>query len=403
MTPGRCAVLILAGLGLSAASPSAQAQWQDVLRNLRHPRPEVRLDAVNTLGEAGYVGAIEAVAPLVTDIDDRVQAAAIDAELSFFLTERIGAGTRVLSVGGGRSRAQEAFEAGPLVRTATPAPPVLLDALIAAMRDENARVRFDAVHALGFIGEPPFPAAQIPGLLDGLDHYDPILRMATVRVIGRFGLRETSGKLIEALADSNAIVRALAIESVGLVRDERALFTLRDLLERGRADPAALLLAIARIGAPQDLTLLRGRLADRSAAIRRAAVEGLGRLGDAESLPRIEALFKADRSDTVRLAAAYALQRLGQTQSHVMASMLFLEPLREQARQYLVELGSGALPGVKSALTAATNARHRADLLQLVGYLGGRDDIPVLEKFLVDRDQRIVRAATAAALRLRRQ
>ncbi|MCC7008443.1 MAG: HEAT repeat domain-containing protein [Acidobacteria bacterium] len=392
------AILVCAAVG----APSAQAQWQDVIRNLRHPKAAVRLEAVETLGNAGYVGAIEPVAPLVNDPDDRVQAAALEAELAFFLTERVsGGGARVLSLGGGRSRAQQAFEHGPLLRTATPAPPVLVDALIAAMRDENARVRFDAIHVLGFVAEPPLAAAQVAGVADGLDHYDPVMRMAAARVIGRLRLRDAAGKLTEALADSNATVRAFAVEAVGLLREEKALFTLRDLLERGRGDRATLLLAVARIAAPQDLALLRAELGDRQPFARRAAAEGLGRLADTESLPAIERLFKEDRSNEVRLAAAFALQRLGQTQSHVIASMLASEELRMQAWPYLFELGPDAAPGVRAALSSAVDSRYRADLIQMLGYLGTRDDVPLIEKFLVDRDQRLVRAATSATLRLR--
>ena len=66
-------------------------QWQDAIRNLRSPDVKVRLTAVEQLGQAGYSAAAEEVAPLVTDPDDRVQFAAIDAELTFFLVESIGA------------------------------------------------------------------------------------------------------------------------------------------------------------------------------------------------------------------------------------------------------------------------------------------------------------------------
>ncbi len=141
---------------------AAQPQWQDVIRNLRHPNAETRLDAVERLGRAGYVAAVDPLAPLVRDPDDRVQAAAIDAELTFFLSDRLS-DRRILGVGGSKSRAQLAFEGGPLLRTAVPAPPSLVDVLIAAIRDENARVRFDAVHALGFIAEAPLAARPVAG------------------------------------------------------------------------------------------------------------------------------------------------------------------------------------------------------------------------------------------------
>jgi HEAT repeat protein len=158
----------------------------------------------------------------------------------------------------------------------------------------------------------------------------------------------------------------------------------------------------ARIGAPADRDLLRRALGDRSAGARRAAAEGLGRLGDRESFEAIQRLSTSDSSDVVRLAAAFGLHQLGLVQSHTIASMLVVDDLRDQAREYLFDLGRAAVPGIQSVLEVATTARHRADLLQTVGYVGALDDVAVVEPFLKDRDERVVRAATNAILRLRR-
>ena len=195
--------------GAVAVASSTQSSWQDVIRNLRHPDPQVRLKSTQQLGEAGYVAAAEPVAALILDPDDRVQAAAIEAELAFFMIDRAG-GVRILGFGGSRSPAQEAFEAGPLLRAAPAAPAVIVDRLIAAMRDENARIRFDAVHALGAIAEPPLDVTQAKALADELDHYDPIIRAATARVLGRLRAADAADKLLAALADSSVIVRQFA-------------------------------------------------------------------------------------------------------------------------------------------------------------------------------------------------
>ena len=88
----------LAFLG-AAAAVSAQASWQDVIRNLRHPDPLIRLKSTEQLGAAGYVAAAEPVAALILDPDDRVQAAAIDAERGFFLLDRVSS-VRILGFGG---------------------------------------------------------------------------------------------------------------------------------------------------------------------------------------------------------------------------------------------------------------------------------------------------------------
>lgn len=397
-SPRRLLTLALAAAATTAVV--AQPQWQDVIRNLRHPDADTRLSAVERLGRANHVAAVEPVAPLVRDPDDRVQAAALEAELTFFLADRVS--DRRL-FGGGRSRAQQAFDAGPLVRTAAAAPPALIDALIAAIRDENARVRFDAVHALGFIAEPPLSPDQLRALTEELDHYDPVIRAATARVLGRFGQREAGDRLLAAIDDSRETVRVFAVEALGLIREDRAAPKLRDLIARadGR-DTEGLLLALARIAAPDDLAAFRQLLADRNAGARRAGAEGIGRAGDTASIDALEKLLTADREASVRLAAAFALQRLGRTQSHVIAARLAEDAEYIQARDYLLELGRGAVPGLYAALEVARTSRHRADLIQAIGYLGSPDDLAVLQAFLADRDERVQRAATSAVLRLKR-
>lgn len=398
----RTLVAAAAGLLLSVASPAAQPQWVDVIRNLRNPKPETRLDSLQKLESAAYVGAVEPVAELITDPDDRVQAAAIDAELTFFLTERV-AGSRGLA-GGGKSRAQVAFDTGPLVRGAGIAPPLLISRLIAAIRDENARIRFDAVHALGFIGEAPLGASESRALALELDHYDPIIRAATARVIGRLRAAEAGDKLIAGLSDSNALVRLYAIESLGWLRHERAAAALRDLVTRGRGEePAMALFALARMASPEDRERFRQRLADKSPAMRRSALEGIARVSDRDSLEAAKKMAASDSSASVKLAGAFAVQLLGgDVQTHTIASTLVVDDLAAQAREYLFELGRTAVPGIESVLKVATDSRHRADLIQAVGYVGTLDDVPLLEPFLRDRDERVSRAAGHAIARLRR-
>lgn len=394
-----CAAAVAFG---AATSLAAQPQWQDVIRNLRHPEAGRRLEAVERLDRANYVAAVDPIAPLVRDPDDRVQSAAIDAELTFFLSDRVS-DRRILGVGGSKSRAQLAFEAGPVLRTATPAPPALVEVLTTAIRDENARVRFDAVHALGFIAEAPLSAEQLRAVANELDHYDPVIRAATARVLGRLRQRDAGDRLMAAMDDSSGTVRQFAVESLGLVREDRALPRLRDLIARaGSRNVDGLALALARIGAPDDLAYFKEHLADRSAGARRAAAEGIGRIGDRASVGALETLATTDRASAVRLAAAFALHRLGQNQTQAIAAALAEEALATQAREYLFEIGREAVPGVRAALAGATESRHRADVVQIIGYLGDASSLAIVQPLLADPDERVQRAANAAVTRIRR-
>jgi HEAT repeat protein len=396
--------LTLAGIIIATAGVllAAQANWQDVVRNLRNPDPQIRLKSTQQLSGSGYVEAAEPVAPLLQDPDDRVQAAAIEAELGFFLIDRIG-GVRIMGFGGSKSTAQEAFEAGPLVRAAPPAPAAVIDRLIVAMRDENPRIRFDAVHALGAIAEAPLPPAQVKALADELDHYDPIIRAATARVLGRLRAAEGADRLLATLADSNAVVRQFAVEALGMIRDNKAAAPLLDLVSRGRAPAASqALLALARMGYAPSRDEFRNRLTDRDPAMRRAAAEGLGRLQDRESLDALRGIEESDRAEEVRLAAAFAVDRLGDSQAHVLAAHMILKDVAVQSCDYLLEIGRPALGGVRATLDVAKDHRHRADLVHLIGFIGTRDEIGWVETFVSDRDERVRRAAADAIARLKR-
>lgn len=69
--------------------------------------------------------------------------------------------------------------------------------------------------------------------------------------------------------------------------------------------------ALARIASPASIPLFRERLQDKDPYIRRAAMEGIGRTRDAESADALERAATADDAPMVRLAAVFALQQLG--------------------------------------------------------------------------------------------
>src|SRR5687768_16065124 len=138
-----------------------QAQYQDVVRMLRHPDPEQRLRSVEMLREAAYPEAAEPIAALVIDPDDRVQLAAIETELTLFM---VNDGTRKrfgFMTSRPKSLGLAAFEAGPAAVKPVPVPAVLVDNLLTALDDASDRVRFEAIHALGALAKAPLTVPQI--------------------------------------------------------------------------------------------------------------------------------------------------------------------------------------------------------------------------------------------------
>jgi HEAT repeat protein len=98
--------------------------------------------------------------------------------------------------------------------------------------------------------------------------------------------------------------------------------------------------ALARIGAPDSVPLFKERLQDKDPYIRRAAAEGLGRAGDAASIDALERNVTIDESPMVRIAAAFALQKLGRNYGSRLVDLMGSSKVLPQGQEYLVELGA---------------------------------------------------------------
>jgi HEAT repeat protein len=98
----------------------------------------------------------------------------------------------------------------------------VVDALMAATRDEDATVRYQAIDALGRHGDPRAAAVLIPALSDA----DPAIRAVTIEALHQCGVRSAVPLLVAALADMNPTVRRHAAMALGDLGDEHVLSAL---------------------------------------------------------------------------------------------------------------------------------------------------------------------------------
>ena len=390
-------------LVLSTQAAGQQAQFQDVVRMLRHPDARERLRSVRMLREAGYMEAAEPLAPLIADPDDDVQLAAIETELSLFVLDD---GTR-RKLGGlmtsrPKSLALAAFEGGPSVVKPAAVPPAVIDNLLVAIDDASDRVRFEAIHAVGALATAPLTTPQIRRLVAGLDHYDPIVRAASARVIARLQVKEAEDALIQAIGDSNQAVRQFAMYALGELESQRAIPALKHQIENYRSNTQATwaLLALAKIGDPSTADLFRQYIAAKDPGFRAASAEGLARTGAADYVPQIEQRLQNERGPAVRLAYFFALHKLGRNSLDQIVSALADDGAAAQAIEYLVELG----PSIAKDLTPYLASREdnvRGRVAQVLGLIGTADVLPALESARMDRNEAVARAVAAAIDRIK--
>jgi HEAT repeat protein len=305
---------ILALLVLAAAAPAAaqQVRFDDVIRNLRNPDPEVRLEAVRLLREAKYPEAIVPVAALITDPVDQIQLEAIATELSFFLGEEVSPRKRVALVFERRSsgHAAAAFDAGPLVVLPRPVPSEIIRGLLQAADDEAAKVRMEAIYALGVIARPPFPSEFEAPLIKVLDHYDPAMR-AAAEGLGRSGdTSEMTAMQTGAGTDPSEMVRAamaFALHKLGRNYVPR----LAEFMDSSKTAP--------QVGeyflelGPGVVPALLPHLQDPDASIRANIAVVLGGIGGEETVKALQPLLQDKDSDVAR-AAQRAISRIKESQ-----------------------------------------------------------------------------------------
>jgi HEAT repeat protein len=97
--------------------------------------------------------------------------------------------------------------------------------------------------------------------------------------------------------------------------------------------------ALARIASPDSVPLFKERLQDKDPYMRRAAVEGLGRTGEMPAADALERMVTTDDSGMVRIAAAFALQKLGRNYAARIVDLMGNAKVVQQGEEYLIELG----------------------------------------------------------------
>ena len=391
-------------LACATAAGAQQVRFDDVVRSLRNPDPDVRIDALRLLREARHPEAIVPIAALIADPVDQIQLEAIATELSFFVIDDVSPRKRVAFVLERRSEghAAAAFRAGPLAALPRPVPAEVIRGLLQAADDEHARVRIEAIYALGVIAQPPFPSEFDAALVKVLDHYDPAMRAAAAEVVGRLRVTSAGDALIRAVNDSNRAVRYASIRSLGHIREERAVKALTDQLTfYGRGEGAwAALDALARIAHASSIPVFKSRLTDKDPYLRRAAAEGLGRSGDTSESAALEVAVGTDPSEMVRAATAFALQKAGRNYVSRLVESLDSPKVVPQVADYFIELGPAVVPVLVPHLQDP-DAAIRGNVALVLGAIGGDAVLAALQPLTQDKDRDVARAAMHAIERIK--
>ena len=405
------------------ALEAAQVSFDQAIRDLGSPDASLRLRTAQMLKDAAYPEAAVPLGRLMVDPRDDIQIEAIAAELNIFLAEKIVARRRVGFVIEVRTplAAEASFTAGPLAIGPRPVPLEVLDGLRKAARDDNPRVRLEAVYAFGVLAVESGGARRRdllrtsgPDLAAMIGAVDPAQRYAALRVIGRVFERrpqddpialEMGDAVISALNEKDDAMRAAAMQALGAMRYERAVQGLTDLFQYyGKGDMArAALDAIAHIAHPSCVPLLASQLTSKDLAFKGIAIEGLARAGDRTKLADIQSASSGQRNDNLLLTGSFASVMLSGAPADLLGPIveaLARPKLRDQARGYLVDAALGHTQAFARHLRNP-DARLRADLIDALGLRGDSAAVALVEPLAADPDVQVAHAVERALARLR--
>jgi HEAT repeat protein len=195
----------------------------------------------------------------------------------------------------------------------------LVEPLRLALNDERWYLVRNALFLLGDLGGPE----HVEDAERCLVHPDARVRREVCRALPKLAGKETEPLLVRALNDPDETVVAAAVDALGGLASERGISYMLDLVahrgvfaDAGDAlrKTAIEVLGRLRVGAATELLediLLRSTLLSRSDSprIRAAAVQALASIRTPEALDLLERVASGDTSRRLRNAAHSALQR----------------------------------------------------------------------------------------------
>jgi HEAT repeat protein/beta-lactamase regulating signal transducer with metallopeptidase domain len=187
--------------------------------------------------------------------------------------------------------------------------PSAVDGLGVALRDSDLEVRRQAIWALGEIEAE----SAVPLLLPFLRDNDVDTRRRTAAALAEIESPTAIDGLTAAARDADAEVRRNVIYALGAIENDRSLPTLLAALRDREVEVRRA--AVSAIGdldemgrAPRELI---DALGDEDAEVREHALHALSSIGDQAAVAAIVPLTRADQTPSIRRTATQALADIG--------------------------------------------------------------------------------------------
>jgi HEAT repeat protein len=375
--------------------------------------PEVRREAVRSLGMIKDAEALSQMLGALKDEDEGVRLEAVRALVALYTEHNIDF---IINRRVGWNRFNPILDTNDseIIEPYQNVDPLIIHNLgDVAINDDYLSVRIAAIRALGVL--------RGWGAIDHLGealNADQDVRIDVIRTFIKIG-DESAGKyLVPFFRDSNEKVRTQAMVAAGLLKYKPAVEPLLSVYGLGPEkegmmkkvtdkvrnpfayDPPrdeAALWGLSLIGDEKAEQTFVENMADKDKDRRRYAMEGLARIGERRYLDQISRMILTEKDGEVKLAEHWAMYKMG-SGPEIQYLVRALDTYRaEQAREYLLEVNSpdDLYPHLRSS-----NKTVRREVIAILGRIGNKETIGELEPIARSSGAETADAATVAIKRI---
>lgn len=377
----------------------------DVVSIAGDPDPAVRRAVVATLQQLDDIRALAGLVSLTGDPERDIRDSAVTGVTRLYLPRESGIGPSLTRIANFLNPFSDEW-ADVVIEPDLNVDPSVVPALQARLQDPHDGIRLKAARSLGILrGRNAVPAL----VLVMKEDRNPTVRFEAIRAIGKIGDLSAAKDVLPFTLSTDSKLRTEAALTLGRLHDKSALPELTRLfmkeaaLQRRQADTAfraALLEAIALIADPSSKELFTRQRGHDDAAVRLQAYAGLARTGDASLTTPVSQDRLSESDPQVQTAQAFALYRFGRKEYlEEVVKALGSRRTATRAREYLLELRQDEVNDL-AALSRLEDPALRESIAEILGYIGDDRVRPVLQDLARDTRGQVAPLANQALERI---
>jgi HEAT repeat protein len=380
----------------------------ELAKDLSDPNPDIRTEAVRAIVKIGTERSLDPLVAATHDNDPDIQILATDGIVNFYFPGYVSNGllSHPLSRGVKQLKTFFAVRNRQEIAPEITIRPNIQEAIAAEVgHAASVDARANAARAAGILRD----GAAVPALGEALRSRETVLMMESLYAMQKIGDPAAGTAAAFLVRDLDEKVQLAALETVGVLRNTASAAAVRQVFTNARNDKVqrSALEALAVFGVPDDRKLFQQYAADSDAVMRAAALEGLGRIREPEDTPLLDTAFNEKNIDwRVHLAAAFALVSEGKVDTAEFSPLQYLVENLDQANRdetaqaYLTELcrREDVRKGVYALLPQAS-VQQKIVLCNILAASHAPDVVPVLTDLSKDANSDLSLAA-AKSLRI---